>query len=430
MATINTSWGPCGSSSDGQFLYYGKTNIVTGTPVSGTGWTLFSGAALPNSVSSELITGLDDNVEYTLYNYCHCTTSGNGPLNTIGPYIKYVCPTIQIAPATFNSVSYTLNVPASANNTGTWIQTIAVQVVDSGGINVLYTNVHNSPFQPTISSNFTGLNPSTNYSLKITYTNSNNTRGSVCSSSPFTTADACTAPVASVSNITANSFDVSWTPSIGGSFDVLLNNTPVATGLTSTNGVYTVTGLNPATIYQVAIRKNCTTGGTAVSNTVNVTTANSLVTGIMSMNAVSSSGQSSVYLLFNFPIATPAPITLYFGFTLNDNNVCNFSNGYDIFSLPSGSQNCPQAPTGDGSYGGQPNYPFVVNIPQGITTYNSGTNIHTTNPSPTLPNNPWQNLPNTHFTDLYVKVNSPSGYAANFSITNGANITGVTIHNV
>lgn len=430
MATINTTWDPCGPSSDGQFLYYGKTNIVTGTPISGTGWNLFSGAALPNITGSASITGLDDNVEYSLYNYCHCATSGNGPLTNIGPYIKYVCPTIQSTTPTFNGLSYVIAVPGSANNTGSWIQSILVQVLDSSGTNVILTNTHNAPFSATVSSNFNGLNPSTNYNIKISYSNSGATRTNTCSSTPFTTAAACTAPTASVSNITANTFDVSWTPSTGGSFDVILNGTPVATGLTSTNGVYTVTGLNPATIYQVAIRKNCTTGGTAISNTVNVTTANTLITGVVSMNVASLSGQNPVSLIFSFPTATPAPLTLYFGFTVNSNGVCKWSNGYDIFSIPAGAQTCAAVPNGDPSYGGPGNNPFVVNIPQGVTSYNSGTNIHTNNPSPTLPNDPWLNLPNTNFTDLYVKVNSPSGYAANFTIANGTNITGVIIHNV
>lgn len=430
MATLNPAWVPCGSASDGQFLYYGKTTVVTGNPLSGTGWTLFSGAALQNTISSATIPGLDDNVEYTLYNYCHCTSSGNGPLSTIGPYINYVCPTISTIVPTFNGISYTLSVPASANNTGSWIQTIAVKILDSSNTTVLYTNTHNAPFSSSISSNFPGLNPSTNYNLNIAYSNSGATRTNACSSTPFTTSAACTAPVASISNVTANTFDVSWTPATGGSFDVLLNGTPVATGLTSGSGIYTVTGLSPATIYSVVIRKNCTTGGTAISNTVNTTTANTLISGIVSMNTPSLSGQQPLYLTFSFPVATPVPITLYFGWTINDNNTCNFSNGYDIFSLPPGSQTCSGNPTGDISYGGHPHYPFVINIPQGVTTYNSGTNIHTIDPSPVLPNDPLVKDPGETFTDLYVKINAPSGYAANFTIANGLNISGVAIHNV
>lgn len=451
MATINTNWTPCGSASDGQFLYYGKTTIATGTPVSGTGWTLYSGVALANTISSEVITGLDDNVEYTLYNYCHCTDSGNGPLSSVGPLIKYACPTLQSAPSTFNGVSYSIAVPTSANNSGSWIQSILVQVLDSSNTNVLLTNTHNAPFSSIISSNFSGLNPSTNYNLKISYSNSAVTRTNTCFSFPFATAAACTAPVASVSNITPNSFDISWTPSIGGSFDVLLNGTAIATGLTSTNGVYTVTGLNSATIYQVAIRKNCTTGGTAISNTVNVTTTNLLITGVVSMNKAHSysSGQEPMTLIFSFPSATPTPLSLYFGYTWENHcsclsGSCTWSNGYDIFPMvkscpPSGSGGPIAADTNGDPFTGPPHLPFVVNIPQGVTNF-SATNIFTTLGNPGPSGNvlgPWTVInPNSGsgsargFTDLYVKVNTPVGYSANFSIANGTNITGVTIHNV
>lgn len=430
MATANIpSWTPCGSVSDGQYLYYGKTNIVTGTPISGTGWTLYTGAPLSNTTSSATITGLDDNVEYTFYIYCHCPTSGNGPLSNYGPVIKYVCPTVQSTIPTFNGVSYTLSVPASSNNTGSWIQTIVVQVYDSSGVNLLSTNVHNQPFASTISSSFTGLSASTNYQLKLSYSNSASSRSSACSSTPFTTAAACTAPTVTVSNITANSFDVSWTPSTGGSFDILVNNAVVASGLTT--GLYTVTGLSAATIYQLNVRKNCTTGGTAVSTTQNITTVNALISGVISMNSdtntVGGLSEGSLFLAFSFAQPTAFPMTLYFGFTNSPTGgSCSYSNGYLIFTPPVGAQNCSGIPIGDTYYGdGVPSSPFVVNIPQGVTTYNSGTQINTLTPS--THGHYWLNQ--SQYTDLYVKVNSPSGYNANFTIANGSNITGVNIHN-
>jgi len=444
MATINLTWQPCGSSSDGQYIYYGKTNVVTGTPISGTGWTLFTGAALVNTQGSVSITGLDDNVDYTTYGYCHCADAGNGPLVNFTPLIKYECPTLSNISPTYNGVSYNLTIPNSASNSGTWIEKILVNLYDSTDQNLLQTNTYLPPYNPNSSGSFTALNSSSNYNLHVAYSNNANTRTNQCGSSTFITSAPCVAPTVTVNNATSNTFDVNWSPATGGTFDILVNNNVVASGLTT--GPYTVTNLTPATIYQVNVRKNCTTGGTAISGTQSISTTNANVDGVISMNsdtnAVGTFSNGTLYLLFNFPQPTAFPITLYFGYTHENGcssctgQKCSWSNGYDIFTPPSGAQNCPTFPSGEINSGGHPHYPFVVNIPQGVTTFNSGTNIHTIDPSPNLPNNPWQNYGagNTGgargFTDLYVKVANPNGYSANFSIANGSNISGVTIHNV
>lgn len=271
MATFNVSWTPCGAASDGQFLYYGKTLVATGTPVSGTGWTLFSGAALANSVSSESITGLDDNVEYMFYIFCHCSTAGNGPLVNQGPLIKYVCPTVSQVTQTFNTVNYNLNVPASANNSGSWIQTIVVTLLNSAGTTVILTNTHTGPFATTIASNFTGLTPSTTYTLRVAYSNNSSSRTNICSNQQVTTAVTCAAPTVAINNITNSGFDVAFSPiASGDTFDILINSSVVATGLTVSP--YTATGLAANTAYQVAVRKNCATGGNAISTAQNATT--------------------------------------------------------------------------------------------------------------------------------------------------------------
>jgi len=442
MATINLTWDACGSSSDGQYIYYGKKNIATGTPVNGTGWTLYTGAPLPNTQNSASITGLDDNVEYTIYGYCHCPSSGNGPLITQGPFIKYVCPTINTITPSFDSVSYSIAVPNSANNSGTWIQTVKVTITNMSNLTNAGAKTYSSPFS-TINDSITGLNPNTIYSLSISYIDAGNTRSQVCTNSPFTTSTSCVAPTIAVNNPTASGFDISWNPSTGGTFDILVNNSVVAAGLTTSP--YTATNLNPSTIYQVNVRKNCSTGGTAISQTQTITTSNASINGTISMNsdtnAVGTFANGTMYLVFTFPQPTTFPMTLYFGYTRETScNACpglkcNVSNGYDIFTPPPGAQNCPSFPNGETSFGGHPHYPFVVNIPQGVTTYNSGANIHTTDPSPQLPNIPWSNSgAGTNgargYTDLYVKAFSPNGYSANFTIANGQNISGVTIHNV
>jgi hypothetical protein len=86
-------------------------------------------------------------------------------------------------------------------------------------------------------------------------------------------------------------------------------------------------------------------------------------------------------------------------------------------------QTCPLSPNGD-TYYTTPSSPFFVNIPSGVTSYNSGTNIH--NVANDL--HPWINL--SIYTDLYVKVATPVGYGADFTIINGTNISGVVLHNI
>ena len=443
MATANVSWTACGSAANGQYLYYGKYLIVTGTPISGTGWTIYSGSSLPNTQSSATITGLDDNVEYAFYVYCDCSSSGSGtgPLSNIGPLIKYVCPTVSNTTPTYNGLNYTISVPSSANNAGSWIQTIVVSILDSSGVNTITSNTFNAPFSSTISSNFTGLMSSSNYNLKIAYSNTGNTRTNNCGSTPFTTAASCPNPTITISNITSTSFDVGWTPTTGGSFDILLNGNAIATGLTSTNGTYTVTGLSAATIYQIAVRMNCTTGGTGISATQNVTTNASTVNGMISVNCSvpnTSTSTGTFTMSFTFPQATTFPITIYFGqvYEIENNSsvFCNAYNGYTLFNIPVGSNGTCAGGNGFTNFGGDPSFPWIINIPQGVSNYTTAVNSIYTQSGPTG-YSPWQREPNitgniSQITDLYVKVNSPVGNAANFTISNGQNTSGITIHNV
>lgn len=289
MATQNLTWGACGSSSDGTYLYYGKLLIATNDPLTGTGWTLFGGAPLANSASSATITGLDDNVEYSFYNYCHCAASGNGSLVNFGPSIKYVCPTVVSVTSGFNSVSYTLNIPSSANNTGTWIQTVKVVLLNASGSTILYTNTHTSPFSASVSNSFSGLNPSTTYTLRVYYSNNASSKTNLCSSQVINTTASCVAPTVTASNITNSAFDINFSPvASGDTFSILLNSSTIATGITASP--YTVTGLTGSTNYQIAVIKSCSTGGTATSSPQNVTTLGTPTC----TDEVSSLGQSQI----------------------------------------------------------------------------------------------------------------------------------------
>jgi hypothetical protein len=450
MATANISWTACGSAATSQSLYYGSTLIATGNPLSGTGWTLYSGSTLANSVSSQTITSLNDNVDYTFYVFCNCT-SGNGPLSTIGPVIKNVCPTVGTITPTYNGLSYTVNVPSSANNAGSWIQTIVVSVLNSAGTTTLQSTTFNAPFNATLSSNFTGLNSATNYSLAISYGQTSGSRTNSCGSTPFTTAAACATPSITVSNITSNSFNVSWTPTTGGSFDILLNGTAVATGLTSTNGTYTVTGLTTATIYQVAVRLNCTTGGTGISTTQNVTTSSAVLNGVVSISQNTGDGSQSrkgLTMSFQFPQATAFPITINFGQGMFYYGSTEAYWGYDLFTLPPAGAQWPMysnetTPIGS-TFGPGRNSPWVVTIPQGVTTYTTTQDaIYTAagnGGGSGVPGNvggfnyqPWcvpVNFGGLYIADIWLRVTSPTGYNANFTFTPGSNVGDITIHNV
>lgn len=457
MATANVSWTACGSASTGQFLYYGKNLVVTGNPLSGTGWTLYNNAPLANTASSATITGLEDNVDYVFAVYCDCT-NGNGPISNIGPLINSVCPSVSNTTPTFNGLSYSLTVPSSANNGGSWIQTIVVSVLNSTSTSTLSSQTFNAPFSSTLSSNFSGLNSSTNYNLSVAYSNAGSTRTVTCGSTPFSTAASCPNPSISVSNITSNSFDVSWTPTTGGSFDILVNGNPVATGLTSTGGTYTVTGLSSATIYQVAVRLNCTTGGTGISATQNVTTTSATINGIIAINQNTnnaSAARKGLTMSFSFAQPTAFPITIAFGegIALFSTGTPTYSEGYwgyDLFSVPPTGATLPlNAFQGDTCFGScfsaTRNTPWVVNIPQGVTTYTTTQDsVYTVqdnggNPG-TVPGNvggftyqPWCipiNFNNSYILDMWVRVTSPSGYNANFTITSGTNTSGISIHNV
>lgn len=434
MATFLVTWTPAGSVSDGQYIYYGKTNVVTGNPLSGTGWTLYTGNALVNSVGSANIVGLDDNVEYSFSGYAHCPDAGNGPLVNFGPNANYVCPTLTNIVPSYNGVSYTLNIPNSANNSGTWIEQTKVNVLS--GSSVLQTNTYNTPFNGTINGSFTSLNSSLGYALQIIYSNNSGNRTSICGSIPFTTTAPCEAPVITLSNPTANSFDVNWTPTTGGTFDIIVNNSVIASGLTT--GPYTVTNLTANTSYQASVRKNCVTGGNAISTTQNITTTQTVLNGTISISIPQpyNAQQQTTTVSLTFPAPTPSPITLYFGALFEQScNTCTSTGklckspwGYELFAPP--ADQCAGFPPGVPA-----SYAYAISVPSGVTSF-SATNIapriyygpgtlNFITESPAL-----GQVPGRGWTDLYVKIASPSGLVPVLTYQNSTNVQGVTVHNI
>lgn len=273
--TANIALNACGGASDSMKIYYGKTTIVTGDPLTGTGWTLHTGAPLSAGTTSVVITGLDDNVQYTFYRYCHCPISGETDPEIQGPEIKYVCPTFQSTSSSSNQINYTILIPTSANNVGTWINKILVQVYDSTGTTLFSANTHNSPFSSSVSGSFLGLTASTTYRIKIKYSNAVGTVTHDCGFQDVMTQAPCVAPTVTSGDITYNSFEVAWSVPAsfsGDNYSIVINSNTIASGLTIGSSPYLVTGLDPNTIYSVQVVRNCGFGGTSSSTPINITT--------------------------------------------------------------------------------------------------------------------------------------------------------------
>jgi len=408
MTTANVTINACAGASDSMKVYYGKTLLVTGDPVSGTGWTLYTGGPIAGSTTSVTITGLDDNVEYTFYRYCHCPVSGDTTPEIDGPIIKYVCPSFQTTNASSNQIDYVVSVPPSVNNSGTWIQRILVEVYDSTGTTLLSQNVYNGPFSSTLSGSFLGLLSQTSYQLRIRYSNTAGTLFRACTALNIDTTPACVAPTVNISNLNGTSFDINWTvPSayIGDTYNIIINSSTVASSIPYGSQPYTYSGATPSTSYSVQVVRNFAYGGQCTSSTQTVNTPFALISGVLNLACNSNcSSQGDVILSINFTAPTPVPLTLYFGKieVLPGNPAVGSAYGYDLFAIPPGITPAP----GSGS-----NFPYFINVPSGTS------NLNVTGPFPRTDSfAPWvcqqcQGL----LRDVYVKIQAPSGYASNFS---------------
>lgn len=290
MAIASLTFNACSVSSDSQDIYYGKTLQVTGTPFAGSGWILYNNTPLAGTDTSVSISGLDDNVDYTFYRYCHCPLTGLTDPEILGPVIKTVCPSFTSITPSFDTVSYILNVPLSANNAGSWIERIIVDLLDSTGTVVLFTNTHVAPFPGSISSSFTALTGNTTYKIRVKYSKNDNTRQTQCLLSTVTTTVGCLAPVVTIDSIGSTSFNINYSPSggpqSGDTYNIVLNGQTIASGLPTGSTPFTVTGLSSNTFYTVDVVRNCGGGGSntasasATTTQVNTVTADSTMAGI------------------------------------------------------------------------------------------------------------------------------------------------------
>jgi hypothetical protein len=145
---------------------------------------------------------------------------------------------------------------------------------------------------------------------------------------------------------------------------------------------------------------------------------NNQITGTITVtcsdNGCSQQGTTGVQI--TFPSATPAPITLLIG-VVEQTGTGKRYRGSDIFTPPAGA--VPQNPTADA------HAPYLLNIPAGVTSYTNN-NINQQGFGNDGVHGWSCHSCQRPITDLYVKVNSPSTYTANLSITNG----NITLHNV
>lgn len=457
MATATITWVPVNGSN--YEIWYAKLSVVgsTSTP-SSIGWTQATGSPFDSSLGIATINGLDDSTQYIFASRNDCTSS-DSPWQTNIKY-KLVCPA-------FSPVAN----PVSPTDAGASISTIVnlLNLVEFEAIassvtltfkktsdsSVADTKVFNSPYaSSTLTYTSSSLLVTTGYTIYLSVHDGIANTDIACSNQSISTQTpaaipppVCTAPTFTISNVATTSLDITITSTLltGDTFDVSIDGGISYVSIGNSTSPVTISGLLSGTIYQVVVRRNCVGGGQGISTSQTITTLTPTITGTISLNAPSSSGQSTTYVVVTFPQPTPVPLTLYLGYTWQNHcsclsGSCTWSNGYDIFPQvqscpPSGSGGPNAADTQGDPYSGPPHLPFVVNVPQGVTTFTAN-NIYTTlgNPGPNggvLGS--WQTVflrSSDRYTDLYVHIQNPVGYTGSFTMANGQNITGVIIHNV
>lgn len=464
MATAVVNWTP--SNGTTYEIWYAKLSVVGTTSLPPTsGWTQATGSPFDSSLGVASIPGLDDNTIYRIAARIDCTGPDSDWVS-ISDY-KLVCPGLGVVANPTDS-----NPGASVTATITILNyiefeaiapTITVAIRKTSGVTIEQSHQFTAPYPNSVLTwTFPSLVNSTQYTVILTVQDSIASSTVSCGTQTVTTSSAvivpppfCFSPDFTLSAISKDTVDVTVTSTIltGDTFDISIDGGLTYSFLNVATPTFQVFGLTPATMYQIVVRRNCGAGGSNASTSQTFTTNAATIVGTVSMNSsVNLRGQftsGDLYLLFTFPAPTPFPITLYFGFTFETScgpcagGVCYYSNGYSMFTPVSGRANglCAGTLANGATYYGNshPESPFVVNIPQGVTTYNSGTSIRTT--TSTVPYSPsfdrqWLNngtgtIPAARgYVDLFVKANSPSGYSTALTIAPGLNINIPTLHNV
>lgn len=147
MATATLNWVPGGGGGQQVVQYKLSTSAV---------WNTYS--TISSASTTETIPGLADNILYNFRVYNNCL---GGTSNFIErSMVKITCPSV-------SAVSTDTTAQISFNHLGGNVDKYVVTVSNSGNA-VVDTYTTTAPFDGTITHLFTGLDPSSNYTVKIT----------------------------------------------------------------------------------------------------------------------------------------------------------------------------------------------------------------------------------------------------------------------
>lgn len=465
MATATITWIPVNGSN--YEIWYAKLSVVGSTSLPpSAGWIQATGSPFDSSLGIATITGLDNNTQYRFASRNDCISIDSAWQTNLK--YKLVCPTFSLVANPVSPSDTGASITATVNLLNlvefeSIASTITLTFKKTSDSSVADTKVFTSPYTSSILTyTSSSLLVTTGYIVYLSIHDGIANTDIACSNQSISTLTpvvvpppVCPPSTFSIIDITTTTITVILGSPIaeGDLWDVSVDGgvTYIHTGDPSVGGIITVGGLISGTSYQVVVRRNCISGGQGISPSQTITTLVPSVIGTVSMIKTHpyNGEQDTGILAFTFPQPLVNAITLYIGYTWENtcsscaNNVCLWSNGSDIF--PTAPQTCTGsgAPLGAGgdTYSGPAHLPFVVNIPAGSTSY-TATNIFTTiggtgQHSGGFVVGPWLFInPNPGggsargYTDLYIKVNSPSGYTSSFSYVDSTVIKGVTIHNV
>lgn len=472
MPTITATWIPSNGST--YEVWYAKQSVVGTTTVPpSTGWTQAPGSPFDSSLGTASITGVDDNTIYVtaIRNDCGDTSDSAWTTNTIA---KLDCPTLSLVANPINTgdtgASITANLTISNPvELGSLTGVLNLQIIQTGASSGAIFHALSQPFATSMSYTFSNLLTGTSYDVGVLMNNTLNGGAVVfCNPQTITTQTpvvvpppTCATPTFTLTNITATGVTINfndtdpiqyWGVSLDGGVTYPID------GIPSTQTSYTFSNLTVNTQYKVIVRALCVSSATSVSTSQTFTTTTQTVQGYMqvisNINATTANSGTlgNMSIQFTFPQPTPVPLTIYVGFIFGvpvSQSICSSYGGYyaqgvSIFTPPAGYCYTGSMPGLDHS--GNGNSPLVISIPQGVTSYNassiytqyavSGTCIGCTNEAfynqsirafigSGIPNGVVHGL-----TEVFVKVNSPSGYQAAFRLQPYANLPLLVLQNV
>jgi hypothetical protein len=149
---VNLTWTPSGgSNSTGQEVQYKK--------LSDTGWTLV--ATLGPSASALTIPGLDPNTVYQ-FRVVNVCAIGGPTVSSIHEAANIVCTTLTVTSVSHSTINYSFPRP------GGDVTAADVRLFTANG-SVQVAIVSYNALNPTVTGSFSGLSPSTDYRLEVTF---------------------------------------------------------------------------------------------------------------------------------------------------------------------------------------------------------------------------------------------------------------------